>query len=177
MGYNFKGLEGLRKFWEEQEAKGLITAEEQKSLDAYRRNQPSDVSGLRFMENIPIPIDWAMTIAILKLAKERQWTILQNLVKIREDNIARMVSALAQASSGNLVSAWAGQHNIAMLLEHNYFIRQGGAAGLVSGMNWLTGGLALSEIVGNFSVPATLIFGAASGMEAGALSKILTALK
>jgi hypothetical protein len=131
-----------------------------------------DPGDFRLMENIIIPIDYVQAFLLVKLAKEKEYGIIKEIFATRDNTIARMVVALAHASAGNLISAWCGQHNIAMLLEHNYMIRKGGAKSLVDGANWLAGAAATSELVGAFTVPTTLVLGG-GGSSAGALAKIL----
>jgi hypothetical protein len=97
----------------------------------------STLGDFRFMENILIPVDLAMAIAVLKMVKDGKWDVLKDLYKTRDDNTRQMIVALAQAGSSNLISAWANSHLIGMMLEHEYRIRKGGATGLIEGLNAL----------------------------------------
>lgn len=124
----------------------------------------SDLSGFRLLENIPVPVDWIGYLLIAKLIKEKP-ELLAKIVDKWLDAEADMVHALAQAGAGNIITAWAHSHLIAMILEQNYMIRKGGAAGLVSGMNWLTGAEVASSFLsilgahfGDINVPQSLVF-------------------
>jgi hypothetical protein len=171
-GYNIQ-LELLRT--------GQITPEQ--FIENTGGQQPGqDLGDYRFLENIVVPVDWAMALAVIKIAKERKWDVLENLFKIREDNIGRMVVALAQSGTGNIITAFSHGHLIAMLLEHNYLTRKGSAKSWHDSMAWLTGATTIAEIFGQVAVPSTLVFSAATGeafspIGAGALAKILGAVK
>jgi len=113
----------------------------------------------RLLENIFVPVDLAQALILIKLIKTPEGQRLAE--KFGEkwlDTQARMVVALAESGTGNIITAWAHSHLIAMMLEHNYMIRKGGAGGLVAGMNWLTGAVTLAEIIGDINVPSTLVF-------------------
>lgn len=137
---------------------------------------PVDMGKFRLMENIIVPIDYVQALILVKLMKEKEYGTIKEIFTVRDNNIARMVKALAESGAGNLITAWAHSHIIAQLLEHNYYTRKGAAEVLVSGMNWLTGAAATAELVGAFTVPATLVFGGGGG-SAGALAKILGGMK
>jgi hypothetical protein len=146
--------------------------EDARRLEEERLKKLVDMGEFRFMENIIIPIDYVQALLLVKLAKEKQYDVIKEIFATRDNTIARMVKALAEGGGCNLISAWVNGHIIAQLLEHNYMIRKGGAVSIVQGANWLAGTAATAELVGAFSVPATLIFGG-GGSSAGALAKIL----
>jgi len=169
----------IRKQWLlDQEAQGKLTAAQKDELMRFISGS-SDPGSFRFMENIIVPIDYVQALILVKLAKEKEYGVIKEIFATRDNNIARMVKALAESGCGNIITAWTHSHIIAQVLEHNYMIRKGGTWAVIEGANWLTGALALAEVIGSFSVPATLVFGATKGAfsEAGALAKILGSLK
>lgn len=121
----------------------------------------------RFFENIPIPsIDWAAALIVLKLMKTPQG--LKTLEKLGTEwmrSQADIITALAQSGAGNIITAWSHSYIIAMMLEHQYMIRKRGATSLVGTLNWLTGPMALAEIIGNVSTPATIVYSEKSKTE------------
>ena len=153
----------------QREREGTLTDEEKKQLQKIRQaeSQLSQVKSLesqRLLEFDAQLTPYTQLLAIVWLAKNRP-DILKTLGNKWLDTQARVMVALAQAGAGNLVNAWANSHLIAMMLEHNYMIRKGGAGGLIARMNWLTGALALAEIIGGISVPSTLVYSAVAGKE------------
>lgn len=133
-----------------------------------------DLGDKRFLENVPIPIDYVQLILLVKMLKSGDFpTVMEH----REKVIAQMVSSLAESGAGNIVTAWTHSHLIAQILEHNYFVRKGGAKSIIDGANWITGALTIAEIFGAIAVPAALVFsggGAAAALPAaGALGGIL----
>jgi hypothetical protein len=95
-----------------------------------------DLGDFRFMENIFVPMDYVQALLLVKFIKTPDGQALfERLAEKWLDTQKSMVISLAQAGSANLVSAWANSHLIAMLLEHSYLIRKGGAKGLMDGLN------------------------------------------
>jgi len=146
---------------------GKITQEEADAATA------TDLGAFRFMENIILPIDYVQALLLVKLAKEKEYGVIKEIFATRDNNIARMVKALAESGTANIITAWTHSHMIAQILEHNYMIRKGGTWAVMEGANWLTGAATLDALIGSCGNLATLIFGGAGGGSAGALAKIL----
>ncbi len=139
------------------------------------------VEDYRLLEDIIVPIDIAIALLILIVSKAPEGQkLLEKFGEKWLESQTKMVVALAESGSGNIIVAWAHSHLIAMMLEHAYMIRKGGAAGIVSGMNWLTGAITAAEIIGNVAVPSVLAFsggGPAAGPAIRSLSSLLGASK
>lgn len=119
-----------------------------------------DLGEYRLLENVPfIPVDvlqWALIYKILKQPKGYQ--MLVSLIKEHYKSVVDIVRPLAQAGTGNLVSAWTHAHLIAQILEHNYLIRKGGAKSIVDGASWITAGAWISGLIGGFSAPSSIAY-------------------
>lgn len=142
---------------------------------AFQTVQNEALADKRYLENTPIPIDYLQALVLIKILKNPEGIeTLQKLYATKMESEAKIITGLAQSGAGNIIVAWAHSHIIAMILEHNYYIRKGGAQGLIDGMNWLTGAITLSEIVGNVAVPSVLAFSGVGG--ASATTRSLSAL-
>lgn len=113
----------------------------------------------RLLENIMIPVDWAMALLLVKAMKtERGAQLIEKFGEKWLDSEARIIQALAQSGAGNIITAYSHGHLIAMMLEHSYMIRKGGAGNWIGSMNWLTGATVIAEIFGSIAVPSVLAF-------------------
>ncbi len=131
-----------------------------------------DQGDFRFLERTPLnsdylTIDLLQWILILKIYQKNP-DMLERLIEHREEAVTKMVNALAQAGSGSSMSAWANAHIIIQLLEHNYYVRKGGAASVVSGLN----ALAVVGAIKDIASAANIVF-----QGAGAFTKGLAAMK
>lgn len=108
-------------------------------------------------EGLPIPPDYAFWLAIVYMMKN-QPAMLERLVKSFWDNQAKMISHLAQAGAGNLVTAYSHSFIIALMLEQNYMIRQQGADDLIASLNVLVGAQTLTNLLQGFAVPEMITF-------------------
>lgn len=118
----------------------------------------------RFLEEgLPIPPDYAMWLFIIYSLKKNP-QMLERLAVKWMDTQHRIITALAQAGAGNIVTAYSHSFLIGLMLEQSYWIRQRGADDLISGLNWLTGAEEAGSIIkdilggGGFSVPQVLQF-------------------
>jgi hypothetical protein len=124
---------------------------------------------LRLMEDLPISADYWQALAVLFLMwKDRP--MLERIIKDYFKVLSETMGHLAQAATGNLITAWTHPILIANILEHNYMIASGAAGGMEQSTQWiagaLTGSSVLSAIFGGrgFDVPSTIIY-ATSGHE------------
>src|SRR3990170_8482130 len=115
------------------------------------------LENLMFTPDIPIALIFVAVIARAFKTPEGRKQVIDFAEKFLETQ-ARMVVALAQAGSGNMITAWAYSHLIAMMLEQNYMIRKGGAKSLVDGMNWITAANVLSNLLQGFSSTQSIAF-------------------
>jgi hypothetical protein len=110
-------------------------------------------------EGLPIPPDYAFWLAILYMLKKHP-AMLERLAKTFMDKQATIISHLAQAGAGNIVTAYSHSFLIALILEQNYMIRQRGADDLIASLNVLVGAQALTNLLQGFAVPEVLTFAA-----------------
>lgn len=101
--------------------------------------------------------DHLFLLAIAYMMKN-QPKMLERLATVYMNNTAKMITALSQASTGNMITAYGSNFLMAMILEHNYMIRQQGADNFIVSLNWLVGSQALANILQQFAVPEMLTF-------------------
>ncbi len=116
-------------------------------------------------------IQWLSIIRIMKMPGGPE--ILQKVLHDWLQSQTQIMRALAESGSGNIIVAWAHSHIIAMMLEQNYMIRKGGAAGIMDGLNKLTGTITLAEIFGQIAVPSVLAFSGVPISKPGSLKGLL----
>lgn len=119
-----------------------------------------DLGEKRLLENIPVPVDWVAALIIAKSLKTPEGLKFISVLGTKWlDAQAEMVHALAQSGAGNIISAYANAHLIAQILEQNYMIRKGGAAGIMDGLNKLVATEELKTFLSaSINVPGTLVF-------------------
>jgi len=110
-------------------------------------------------EGLPIPPDYAFWAAIVYMMKKEP-AMLERLAKQFMETQGQIISHLAQAGAGNLVTAYSHSFLIGLMLEQNYMIRQRGADDLIASLNVLVGAQALTNLLQGFAVPEVLTFAA-----------------
>ena len=131
----------------------------------------------RFLEEgLPIPPDYMLWLFIAYNLKKNP-EMLEKLALKWMDTQQHIISSLAQAGAGNLITAYSHSFLIALMLEQNYMIRQRGSDDLIASLNWLTGAVELASLVTAFSVPATLVFAGMGGTFPTGTAGVLAALR
>lgn len=141
----------------------------------------------RLMENIPVPIDWAMGLVVLYNMRTKDGReFLKDIFKKYMDSVTSICGHLAQAGAANIVTAYGHQVLIANILEHNYIMQAAGAGGFATGLNIVVGSEVATGILSTFlggktfDVPSTLILagvGQPEYKESGVSPELLRAVR
>lgn len=141
----------------------------------------------RLLENLPLPPDYVLGLIILYCIRTKSGRdFLEACFKKYCDVLQTTLGHLAQASTANIVTAYANPVLMANILEHNYMIQAAGAGGFATGLDLVVLGAEseslITGILGGkgFDIPSTLILagvGVPEGSTSGDIAEMLRAAK
>lgn len=149
-----------------------LSEEDRKKYEA-TLNYPVTERPRLLEDGLPIPPDYAFWVAIIYMMRE-QPAMLERLAKQYMTTQGQIISHMAQAGAGNIITAYSHSFLIALMLEQNYMIRQRGADDLIASLNWLTGAQALTNLLQGFAVPEILTYATVGVPISPGASKVTT---